>query len=503
MVEKLFLPMSNHEKFDPMDQAGGSEEEEGISAFLGETVLGPNPQRNAPITLSPMAMGVPMPLGLAPGRVLQGKYRYELTRRLGAGGFGSVFAAKTLGRDPSDTDAPPEVVAIKVMHTPRKSEASRLLKRELSSLLALRHPRIPRVYDWQLAGNATFVVLTYYPNGSLFEARSLLGTVTADMAWRLLTDLLTAVMAAHRASIHHLDIKPGNVLIDDDGGFVLTDFGIAQGSMVSWNMVTPGLGTRGFQAPEQRNLEEKAIDQRTDLWGIGATVWSIFTGLNLTKSRDIIAQVPVGSPYGLPHISHYRPDTPPDLAEAIMSLLMANPEKRPGGAAEMLARIKAMKSGGGFSSGDSFASLNMELTEVERQRVLESLMEDLWISMVKNPDFIRYMVRFDDGQVLCEEGEPSYVAWLLLKGCVQIERDGKVVDEEWREGTFLGEISTLTGRPRTATMRAKGTCYAAVFNGAELEKAVTLNPAVGIRLIKSMAERVANIHQGNREEQVS
>lgn len=495
--------MSHDDSSNSRRPESSSDPEEAISAFLGDTVLGPNAPLRGPVSISPIGMGAPMPLGLSPGKVLEGKHRYELIQRLGAGGFGSVFSARTLGRNPSDPDAPPEIVAVKVMHTPRKSEATRLLKRELSSLLALRHPRIPRVYDWQLTGNATFVVLKYYPNGSLFEARSLLGTVSAEMAWRLLRDLLTAVMAAHRASIHHLDIKPGNVLIDDDGGFVLTDFGIAQGSMVSWNMVTPGLGTRGFQAPEQRNLDEKSIDQRTDLWGIGATVWSIYTGINLTKSRDIVAQVPKDSPYGLPHISHYRPDTPPELAETIMSLLMASPGKRPGSAAEMLARIQNLHAGSGPATTTAMSTATRELTEEERQGLLENLMEELWISMVKNPEFIRYMVRFEDGEILCQEGEPSYLAWLLLKGEVQIERAGKIVDVEWREGTFLGEISTLTGRPRTATMRAKGPCYAAVFNGAELEKAVTLNPAVGIRLIKSMAERVANIHQGNREESVS
>ena len=97
---------------------------------------------------------------------------------------------------------------------------------------------------------------------------------------------------------------------------------------------------------------------------------------------------------------------------------------------------------------------------------------------------------------ICTERERSHTAYLLLQGSVRILQDDRVVAVERREGTFLGEVSTLTGARRTAGMQADGTVYMCVLNAAELEQFVTGNPAVGIRIIRSMAERIVRETSG-------
>ena len=215
------------------------------------------------------------------GTVLQARFSYRVDSQLGKGGFGAVFLARCLDWHPDKKDVPPELVAIKVFEAPAGKDPRNFLKRELSAMLAMKCDRIPQVYDWEVDGPLAFVVMHYYPYGSLVDASPFGAALSDQAAWRLLTDLMTALRVAHANSILHLDIKPANVLLDGNGGFVLTDFGISQGANVSRSIVAPSLGSPGYQAPEQKNRRFELVDARTDLWGAAATVWGMYTGVPL------------------------------------------------------------------------------------------------------------------------------------------------------------------------------------------------------------------------------
>ena len=434
--------------------------------------------------------------GVGPGRILHGRYRYRLERRLGSGGFGSVFQAQRLEQpQEADASAPPETVAIKVFHNPDR-DSSKLLKREISSLLALKHPRIPRVYDWGIDGNLAYLVLKYFPLGSLQDHRRYLAQLEEEVAWRVLTDMLSALNAAHGASILHLDIKPANILVDEDGGFILTDFGISQGALVPWHMIDPGLGTAGYQTPEQRSLSEESIDARTDLYGLGATVWALCTGKDLTKNRELYRGGEREAIHGLPPVSDFRSGVNPDLEEIIMGLIAVRPGDRPGCAAEVLARIKGLRGAGHLATTEYGEVLGAHPVDSELPWLLEELVDPLWSSLCETPGFLKHLVRFEDGQLISRQGEESYLTYVLLHGAIRIVRDGETIAVETREGTFVGEIATLTGRQRTASIYAQGDVYACVFNASELERLVTCNPALGLRLIRSMAARLASEQLG-------
>jgi len=166
-----------------------------------------------------------------PGDILSANHRYRLIRKLGSGGFGSVFLAECLDAHEHGpgraTDMPPGEVAVKVLGRAREAQAKNSLKRELAALRAIRAPQIPELYDWNLSGEFAFSVVEYYPDGSLADAWPEKGRHDEKETWRLISDLLSALNAAHRASILHLDVKPSNVLLDGCGGFVLTDFGVS------------------------------------------------------------------------------------------------------------------------------------------------------------------------------------------------------------------------------------------------------------------------------------
>jgi serine/threonine protein kinase len=433
-----------------------------------------------------------------PGDELQARYRYRVLRRLGRGGFGSVFLARCLDGSDSPTDeAPPKLVALKVMARPDDPQARNSMKRELAALLAVRHDRIPKLYDWNIDGETTFAAIQYFPAGSLADAWPFLGRLTAEQTWRLLSDMMQALCAAHRASVLHLDVKPSNVLLDGNGGYVLTDFGVSHSSRMSKGLLhqgqlSIGLGTHGYRAPEQATAKVQSFDLRTDLWGAGATAWALFTGIDLNKRQDVLRTREQGNIYGLKRMSDIALDCPPPLEEIVMGMLYIDPSRRPGGSGEVLARIRAIASGFGLDTSTIASVRRSQASPEETAWLVENLVDPLWASICRGPGFERYFVKFEDGETIAALADPGQHTLLLLRGRIAVEVEGREVAVESREGTFLGAISTLTGARRQANLRAQGPTWCCLFNEAELEQLVTCNPAVAVRMVRSMADRIAN-----------
>jgi len=433
-----------------------------------------------------------------PGDELCGRYRYQVLRRLGRGGFGSVFLARCLdGDDAEDAQVPPKLVALKVMARPDDPQARNSLKRELAALLAVRHDRIPKLYDWNIDGDTPFAAIQYFPAGSLADAWPFLGRLSAEQTWRLLSDLMQALGAAHRASVLHLDVKPSNVLLDGNGGYVLTDFGVSHSSRMSRGLLhqgqlSIGLGTHGYRAPEQATAKVHSFDLRTDLWGVGATAWALFTGIDLNRRQDVLRTLEQGNTYGLKSLSDVALDCPPPLEEIVMEMLCIDPAKRPGGTGEVLARIRAIASGFGLDTSTIAASRRDRADPAKIARIIDTLVDPLWASICRGPGFDRYFVHFEDGETIAGVADPGQHTVLLLRGEIAIEVNGVEIATELREGTFLGAISTLTGARRYARLLAKGPTWCCLFNEAELEQLVTCNPAVAVRMIRNMADRIAS-----------
>ena len=109
-------------------------------------------------------------IGPQPGDVVEARHRYRLERRLGTGGFGSVFLAHCLDASPAAPGRPPPEVAVKILGATSRAHARTTLKRELGALLSIQHPGIPRLYDWNVDSEPAFAALQYFPAGSLADA---------------------------------------------------------------------------------------------------------------------------------------------------------------------------------------------------------------------------------------------------------------------------------------------------------------------------------------------
>ena len=418
--------------------------------------------------------------------VVCGKFRFLLGEKLGAGGFGSVFRATCLDTDASEL-TPPEQVALKVIQLNNNKNLRQSIRQELASLLAIRSNHIPRVYDWDLQESYGFVAMELYEHGTLREEVRTRGPLTDDQTWALLRDLLRGLKDAHAASILHLDIKPSNVLVKDTqgfGAFALADFGISRGSRTGDELRSVGMGTRYYYAPEQARKETDAIDMRTDLYGVGSTVWSAYTGTSLSSSvAERIVELCAEHPHALPSPSHFRASVDPKLEAVLMSLLYRDARNRPGSAAEVLGSIEGLNtpSAAPLVPGEALAPR-------EVNRVVQAVIDPLWSQILRTEQVV--LRRVHHGDWICRRGERSHLTYILLTGKVEVLIDDRVVAVENREGTFLGEVSALTGNVRTASLRAHGDVVLKVLNASQLERFVTQHPAIGIRLLRSMAERL-------------
>jgi serine/threonine-protein kinase len=221
-----------------------------------------------------------LPEALAPGRTLAGRYRLE--RRLGTGGMASVWLARdgVLGRRVAA-----KVISEELAYKPSWQER---FQREARAVAALSHPNVVRVFDLGRDDGRWFIVMQYLARGSLAErlaraparsgrapaARPAHSAVTSSRRLeplRIAAGLLAGVGHIHEAGLMHRDIKPGNILIGDDGSALLTDFGIALLPDVAQLTDTGDvLGTARYMAPEL--LRGAPASVASDLFACGRVI---------------------------------------------------------------------------------------------------------------------------------------------------------------------------------------------------------------------------------------
>jgi tetratricopeptide (TPR) repeat protein/tRNA A-37 threonylcarbamoyl transferase component Bud32 len=250
--------------------------------------------------------------------------QYRLERELGRGGMGVVFLATDTTLD--------RRVAIKAVHpelAPHESITRRFLA-EARTIARLRHPNIVAIHAAGSADGLLYYVMDEVAGESLRQRLTREGRLSAEETARIVSDLAAALDAAGRAGVVHRDVKPENVLLDQaTGRALLADFGIARAVAVEASGSSTGqgvaVGTPVYMSPEQAAGEE--IDTGSDLYALGVVAYEMLAGQppfhgphRIVVSKHI-AERPVP-------IERIRPETPRDLANAIMRALEKQPAER-------------------------------------------------------------------------------------------------------------------------------------------------------------------------------
>ena len=215
-------------------------------------------------------------------------------------------------------------VALKVMNQALVADADfcRRFLNEGRLIAKLSHPNIVTVFDIGASGGIHYLSMTYLPGGTLRD--KIHEGLSLDRTLHVLTRLADALGYAHARGIVHRDIKPGNVLFTDNGAPVLTDFGIAKTVGNQTQLTSAGItfGSVGYMSPEQ--CMGQAVDNRSDLYGLGVLLWQMLTGALPYAAQDPFA-------LALKHAMDPIPRLPESLSRlqpVIDGLMAKKPEDR-------------------------------------------------------------------------------------------------------------------------------------------------------------------------------
>ncbi|HMC55905.1 MAG TPA: serine/threonine-protein kinase, partial [Gemmatimonadaceae bacterium] len=197
--------------------------------------------------------------------------RYRVIRRLGGGGMADVYFAEQalLARR----------VVIKVLHAHlgKDPEIAERFRREAESAAQLCHPHVCPILDYGDVDGIVYTVMPYYEGGSLADKVQKQGNVDALLVAAAAAQVASGLDYAHRHGIVHRDVKPDNVLFDEDGNAIITDFGIAT-ARFHGRLTASGraMGTPHYMSPEQ--AMGKMVDGRSDIYAAGVLLYEMLVG---------------------------------------------------------------------------------------------------------------------------------------------------------------------------------------------------------------------------------
>jgi serine/threonine-protein kinase len=199
--------------------------------------------------------------------------QYRIVRVLGRGGMGVVYLARDLALD--------REVAIKVLKTDSSArEIQDRLRREARMAAKLSHPNIVPLHAFGEVEGRPYFVMGYVRGESLAARLRRDGKLPDEEARRILVNLAEALDHAHRQGVVHRDVKPDNVLLDDESGrALLTDFGVAKALGGSETLTAAGsvVGTPSYMSPEQA-AGRADLDGRSDVYSLGVMAYAMLTG---------------------------------------------------------------------------------------------------------------------------------------------------------------------------------------------------------------------------------
>src|ERR1700734_701386 len=264
------------------------------------------------------------------GTVIDGRYR--VSARLGSGGMADVYLAHDtlLGRQ----------VALKLLHHrfAEDQEFVERFRREASSAAGLSHPNVVAVFDRGEWDGTYYIAMEYLPGRSLKAVVREHGPLSPSDATDIVVQILLAVRFAHRRGIIHRDIKPHNVILDEEGRAKVTDFGIARAGASDMTLTGSIMGTAQYLSPQQ--AQGHVVSGASDLYSIGVILYELLTGVVPFDGETAVAIAfkQVSAQPRPP--SEANPAVPPALDAVVLRAMAKDPAQRYADADEFIAALQ-------------------------------------------------------------------------------------------------------------------------------------------------------------------
>jgi eukaryotic-like serine/threonine-protein kinase len=216
---------------------------------------------------------------IEPETIIDGRYR--VISRLGSGGMADVYLAQDqlLGRE----------VAVKLLHHhfAEDQEFVERFRREASSAAALSHPNIVGIFDRGEWNGTYYIAMEYVAGRSLKAIVREQGPLDPTVAIDIVIQILSAARFAHRRGVIHRDLKPHNVILDEEGRARVTDFGIARAGASDMTLTGSIMGTAQYLSPEQ--AQGYTVSATSDLYSVGVILYELLTGMVPFEGETAVA----------------------------------------------------------------------------------------------------------------------------------------------------------------------------------------------------------------------
>lgn len=248
---------------------------------------------------------------------------YELLEQIGEGGMGVVYRARHIPLD--------RIVAIKLLSAGPWASHDFIARfeREAQNAARMQHPNIVTVYE---AGNHEglhFFSMRLVDGQSLSTLLKRGERFTPQAAAALMRTVAEAVAYAHSLGVLHLDLKPGNVLIDGDGIPYVADFGLARRLENALAVASEEVsGTPAYMAPEQARVRSSRLTSATDVWGLGAILYELLTGQPPFRADSAQATLKLVQEGQVRSPRRWQPHLPQDLQAIVLKCLDKDPARR-------------------------------------------------------------------------------------------------------------------------------------------------------------------------------
>lgn len=247
--------------------------------------------------------------------------RYEIIRSIGEGGMANVYLAHDtiLDRD----------VAIKILRGDLASDEKfvRRFQREALSASSLSHPNIVEMYDVGEDNGNYFIVMEYIEGKTLKQLLKKRGCLTLSEAIDIMLQLTDGMSHAHDSYIIHRDLKPQNIMISDDGGIKITDFGVAMAlNETQLTQTNSVMGTVHYLPPEQASGKGSTI--RSDIYSMGIIFYELLTGILPFKGESAVEIALKHMRDPLPSVRKQNPAIPQSIENIILKATAKNPKNR-------------------------------------------------------------------------------------------------------------------------------------------------------------------------------
>ncbi len=282
-------------------------------------------------------------------KLLSGKYKgfflgkYKLLGHIGTGGMSSVYLAQHMRMG--------DRRAIKVLPKSRVRDATYLARFQLEAkaIASLNHPNIVLAYDIDNEGDVHYIVMEYVDGLDLQQLVKRDGPVDFSTAADMVAQAARGLEHAHSKGVIHRDVKPANLLVDQDGNIRLLDMGLALVTAGDDESLTVAnnenvLGTADYLAPEQA-LNSHQVDHRADIYGLGCTLYFLLTGKPPFSDGTLAQRIAKHQSEMPTPIRQLRSDCPGELEGICVKMIQKDPRYRYQSAkevAEVLEKFASM-----------------------------------------------------------------------------------------------------------------------------------------------------------------